>query len=135
MNWLTIRISIVLIGLLLPYLIRAPFGAEWLMQYTDTGIPGFLFISGLNLPTLGLLFGFSFVFRYRSTLIIPCLIAFGLQAIGHGELDLSSDAQASLALIILPLITFIPTLISLLICWLVEYLVSRSKQAKQQQLN
>lgn len=132
MSWRTIRISIVVIGLLLPYLVRVPFGLQWLMQYVETGALGFCFISGLNLPTLGLLIGFSYLYQYRSSLILPCLVAFALQAIGHAEIDLSSDAQASLAWIILPIITLIPTLASLLICWLVDFLVRRHQRATQQ---
>lgn len=42
------RIIVVVVGVLLPYAARLPRGAEWLHQYTDVGLGGWLFLGAFN---------------------------------------------------------------------------------------
>lgn len=49
------RFILVLIGVLLPYAARLPHGLEWLQQYTNPGLGGWLFLAVFNAIALVLI--------------------------------------------------------------------------------
>ena len=98
------RITIVVLGVLLPFLARLPGGLEWLEQYTDGGVEGVLFLSAFNAPVwLGLL-ALTFVYRRPASLLIPCALTFGFLAVAHFSMDLASNAQAAVGLVFIPVL-------------------------------
>jgi hypothetical protein len=97
------RIAIAVIGILLPYVVRIPRGSEWVQQYTDMGIGGFLFFGAFNAVAWGSLLAYTFLIQRPVWLLIPGLFGFGFLGWAHSIVDLGSDAQASFALIFIPL--------------------------------
>ncbi|WP_114996584.1 hypothetical protein [Xanthomonas campestris] len=102
------RFMIVLVGVLLPYAARLPRGAEWLAQYTDTAIGGWLLLGAFNAIAWGALLGISFLYRRPISLLVPCALGFGALACAHATLDLRADAQSALALIFIPIYALLP---------------------------
>ncbi|PPT95601.1 hypothetical protein [Xanthomonas arboricola] len=102
------RFVIVLVGVLLPYAARLPRGAQWLAQYTDTAIGGWLFFGAFNAIAWGALLGISFLYRRPISLLVPCAFGFGALAWAHATLDLRADAQSALALIFIPIYALLP---------------------------
>lgn len=98
----TARLGIAVVGVLLPYVVRIPFGAAWVRQYTDAGLGGFLFLEALNAFAWGSLIALSFVIRRPAPLLVPCVLGFGFLAWAHATLDLAADAQAAIALVLIP---------------------------------
>lgn len=102
------RIAVAVIGILLPYLVRIPRGAAWLEQYTDTGLRGFLFIGAFNAMAWGSIIALSFLFRRPALLLFPCVTGFTFLGWAHYTLDLAADAQAAIALSIIPIYALLP---------------------------
>lgn len=98
------RVSIVVLGVLIPFLARLPRGVEWLKQYADGGADGILFISAFNAPVWLSLFALTFVYRRPTSLLVPCVLAFGFLAWAHFSMDLASDAQAAIGLVFIPVL-------------------------------
>jgi hypothetical protein len=103
-----LRIAIVVFGIMLPYLARLLRGLDWFRQYTDLGLPAFLFIQGFNALAVGSIVGLSFWYRRTSSLLLPAVFGFGWLAWAHGTLDLKSDAQAAIGLAIIPIYALVP---------------------------
>lgn len=101
------RVLIAFVGVLLPYLARVPgalsAGSDWLTSYLQSGIWGFLFIGGFNAVAWGTLLALSFLLRKPAPLILPTVLGFAFLAYAHANLDLSSDAQAAVALVFIPI--------------------------------
>lgn len=105
------RLAVVLIGILLPYLARLPGGMDWLDQYTGTGLAGALFLGALNALAWGSLLAISFFYRKPLSLFVAALPAFLFLAWTHYSLDLSSDAQSALGIVMFPVYALLPVLI------------------------
>ena len=114
------RIIVVLVGLLLPYAARLPRGAEWLYQYTDTGLGGWLLFGALNAIAWGAILAVSFLYRRPVSLLVPSLLGFGFLAWAHYSLDLAADAQAAIALIFIPICALAPILAGAAIGYFLE---------------
>ncbi|MGV7167577.1 hypothetical protein [Xanthomonas citri] len=108
MTFARARLLLVLTGLVLPYAARVPFGLDWVRQYTDVGLGGWLLSGGFNAIAWGALLGISFLYRRPIALLVPCLIGFGVLAWAHATLDLRADAQSALALIFVPIYALLP---------------------------
>lgn len=108
MRMRTARFLVILVGLALPYAARLPRGAQWLAQYTDTAIGGWLFLGAFNAIAWGALLGISFLYRRPISLLVPCAFGFGALAWAHATLDLRADAQSALALIFIPIYALLP---------------------------
>jgi hypothetical protein len=93
------RLLVVLFGVSLPYLARLPFGLDWLAQYTDIDIAGWLF------------FG-----------------AFNALAWAHAILDLCADARAAIALIFIPVFALAPIAVGGVIGYFVDRRLGRSEE-------
>lgn len=104
----TARILIVILGILLPYLVRLPRGAAWLAQYTQTGAGGLLFLGAFNAIAWGSMIALSFLFHRTEPLLIPCVLGFAFLGWAHYKLDLASDAQSAIALVFIPLFALLP---------------------------
>ncbi|MFO3706717.1 hypothetical protein ACI6Q5_17475 [Xanthomonas codiaei] len=120
------RVLLVLIGLVLPYAARLPGGMDWLGQYTDTGVGGWLLLGGFNAIAWGALLGISFLYRRPIALLVPCLIGFGALAWAHASLDLRADAQSALALIFIPIYALLPIAIGGVLGYLLDRRLRRS---------
>ena len=119
----TLRIAITVIGILLPYAARIPRGSDWLQQYTDTSVDGFLFFGAFNAIAWGALLGASFLFRHPRPMLLPCLLGFGFLAWAHYNLDLAADAQAAIALVLIPIFAVVPIAIGVGLGWIGERLL------------
>lgn len=97
------RLIVVLIGIVLPYAARLPRGTEWLEQYTDIGLGGWLLFAAFNAIAWGAILALSFMYRRPASLIAPCLLGFGYLAWAHSTLDLGADAQSAIALVFIPI--------------------------------
>jgi hypothetical protein len=86
----------------LPYLARIPGGFQWVKAYIDSGIAGFLLIQLLNAMTWAAILLFSRSYKRPILLLFPIILGFGFSAKWHYLNDLSSDPQASLAFIFIP---------------------------------
>lgn len=102
------RVIIPIVGIVLPYVVRIPGGTAWFRQYTDSGAGGFLLLEAFNALTWGGLIALSCLIRRPSLLTIPCGLAFGYLAWAHATLDLSADAQAGIALVLIPIYSLLP---------------------------
>ncbi len=97
-----IKLSIVIVGILLPYLARIPGGFHWVKSYLDAGVGGFLLIQLFNAMTWGTILLFSKSYKRPSMLLFPIILGFGFSAKWHYLTDLSSDPQASFAFLFIP---------------------------------
>ena len=114
------RLLIVIVGIILPYVVRIPSGPAWVMQYTSAGVTGFLFLEAFNAIAWGSLLALSLVIRRPVALLIPCLSGFGYLARAHATLDLAADAQAGIALVFIPFYALLPIAIGGLVGYLVD---------------
>jgi hypothetical protein len=115
------RIIVVLVGLLLPYAVRLPRGAEWLHQYTDISLGGWLFFVAFNAIAWGAILAVSFLYRRPVSLLAPSLFGFGFLAWAHYSLDLAADAQAAIALVIIPFFALVPIFVGAAIGYLLDW--------------
>ena len=123
----TARLIIVLIGVTLPYLARLPFGVDWLKQYTDIGLGGWIFFGVLNAVAWGAILAISFKYKRSKPLAFPCLFGFGFLAWAHGTLDLSADAQAAIALVFIPIFALLPIAVGGVIGYFIDRRASQNE--------
>lgn len=109
------RLIVILLGVFVPYVSRIPRGTEWLQQYTDVGLTGWLFFGAFNAIAWGSILAASLKYQRPSSLLPPSILGFGFLAWAHYSLDLAADAQAAIALIFIPIIALGPILIGVLI--------------------
>lgn len=122
---LKIRIAIVVVGILLPYLVRIPGGSSWLHQYTDVGIGGFLFFGIFNaIPWIAIL-SFTFLYKRKLSIIAPALFGFIPLAWVHSVYDLSADAQAAIGLVFIPIYALVPIAMGGIIGYLIDRYAAR----------
>ena len=122
------RLLVVLFGVSLPYLVRLPFGLDWLAQYTDIDIAGWLFFGAFNALAWGAIVAISYRYKRPEALIVPCLLGFGFLAWAHAILDLRADAQAAIALIFIPVFALAPIAVGGLIGYFVDRRLGRSEE-------
>lgn len=113
------RALVVVVGVLLPYAARLPGlltrGPDWLWSYFVSGVGATLFFGGLNAITWGSVLAASFSYRNPRAVWFPAVMGFSLPAYLHASVDLSSDPQAAIALVLIPLLSLPPIFIG----WLV----------------
>lgn len=117
---LTVRIAIIVCGILLPYLVRIPGGSSWLYQYTSGGISGFLFFGAFNAIAWGAILCFTFLYKNKWSAIAPMLFGFVTLGLIHGTYDLSSDAQGAIGLVFIPIYVLIPIAVGGIIGYFVD---------------
>lgn len=99
------RIIVAVIGIAFPYLARFPRGMEWVAQYTNTGLVGFLLLGAFNALAWGSIIGVSFLYRRVIAMLFPALFGFGFLGWAHYSLDLRTDAQAAISLVFIPILS------------------------------
>ena len=123
------RFMLVVVGIFLPYLARLPRGSEWLEQYTDAGLRGWLLLGALNAIAWGAILAVSFKYERPASLVAPCLLGFSYLAWAHGTLDLSTNANAPIALVIIPVYALVPIAVGGVIGYVVDRMLRRSEAA------
>lgn len=103
-------IAIVLFAFVLPYLSRLPGGRAWLGQFTYGGWGAFLLLAGCSAVVWGGLLICSLLYRRTASLWVPALLGFGYLAWAYGTINLRSDAQAALGLLMVPIYSLVPML-------------------------
>jgi hypothetical protein len=114
-----------LIGVFLPYVVRLPRGLEWLQQYTDVGLAGWLFLGAFNAIAWGAILLASLFYQRSSSLLLPSVLGFGFLAYAHFSLDLSADAQAGVALLFIPIYALAPIAAGAIIGYFVDRIARR----------
>ncbi|MCR6664123.1 MAG: hypothetical protein NVV60_13485 [Luteimonas sp.] len=114
------RLLVVLIGLVLPYAVRLPFGLDWLAQYTHVGLPGWLLLGGCNAIAWGAILLVSLAYRHAASLLVPALCGFAFLAWAHAGLDLQADAQSPIALVFIPIYALAPILLGGVVGYVVD---------------
>ncbi len=126
MTFASARLLLVIASVVLPYAARLPFGLEWVRQYTDVGLGGWLLLGGFNAIAWSALLGISFLYRRPIALLVPCLIGFGVLAWAHATVDLRADAQSALALIFIPVYALLPITLGGVLGYLLDRKLRRS---------
>jgi hypothetical protein len=103
------RVAVVAVGILLPYAARLPGtltrGPDWLWSYFGGGLGATLFFAGLNAICWGSVLAASFSYRNPRSVWFPAVLGFSLPFYLHASVDLSSDPQAAIALVLIPLLS------------------------------
>lgn len=120
------RIVVVVIGVLLPFVARLPGGLDWVGQYLQGGVGLLLFVSGFNAIAWGAILACSLAYRCPVSLMLPAALGFAYLAWGHYEVDLRADAQASLALVFLPIYALVPIAIGGALGYLLDRFLRRA---------
>jgi hypothetical protein len=72
------------------------------MQYMEPGLPGMLVLGAFNSIAVAAAAFATVLFPKKHLWAIPVGAGYGFVALMHGTLDLSSDAQAAVALVFIP---------------------------------
>ncbi|MEM7756274.1 MAG: hypothetical protein AAF297_11625 [Planctomycetota bacterium] len=103
-----LRVGIVVVGIILPYVARVPRGFARVEQYTEGPFAGHILMGAFNAVAWGALLAASFLFRRPGPMLLPCALGFGFLAVMHYSLDLAADAQAAIALLFIPVYAVVP---------------------------
>lgn len=125
MTLTTLRWATVILGVLMPYLARLPgipeHGMDWLTSYFGTGVAAIVFFGLFNAVSWGAALLTSFTLQRVSTALLPPVAALGSSAWLHSTVDLAADAQAAIALIVIPFFTLPFTATA----WIMAFLLER----------
>lgn len=103
----TARLAVALTGVALPYLARIPgmfvHGPDWLTSYFGSGPDAILFFSAINAINWGAVVVGTLAYRTVPAIVVAALTGFAWPVYGHATLDLASDAQAAIGLLVIPL--------------------------------
>ena len=109
MRWSVATTGVVLLGLALPFLVRIslanPGDTRLLRQYSGAGLSAILFLEALNLIPIAAAALSTMVFRRFNLWLIPVGAGYAYVGFWHARLDLSSDAQASIGLVVIPVLS------------------------------
>jgi len=101
------RVAIVVVGVLLPYAARLPGvltrGPEWLWSYFGEGLGAVLLFGAFNAICWGAILAASYTYSNPHAVWFPAIPGFVFLAFMHVSLDLSADAQAAIALLLIPM--------------------------------
>jgi hypothetical protein len=127
-----VRIAIAVVGILLPYLARIPgvfaHGQQWLTSYFGTGTLAILFFGAFNAINWGAILVGTLFYRSVAAALLAAVLGFAPLAVAHSTIDLSADAQAAIALVILPIFS-LPFVV---IAWLLGFAVDRILRRRDQ---
>lgn len=85
-----------------------------------------MLLGAFNAIAWGAVLWLAFIYRYASSILAPAIPGFGFLAFAHYGLDLSSDAQAAIALLFIPVYALVPIGIG----GVVGYLIDRSRRLR-----
>ncbi|MEI9961154.1 MAG: hypothetical protein WDM76_08540 [Limisphaerales bacterium] len=133
------RIAIIVIGILLPYLARIPRGYGWLAQYFSNdsflvNFGGALFLGAFNAIAWGSILYVSFRYKHPVSMLFPAIFGFGFLAFCHFNLDLASSSTAAVALAFIPIYAaaFFVSVGALQLGYFCDKLLKRHDAAKNQ---
>jgi hypothetical protein len=115
-----LRLAIVVVGILLPYLARLSKSFELLSQYVFSNVFELLFFQGFNALTWGSIILTSFFYESDYSILAPALTGFGYISWAHYTLDLTVDAQAGLGIIFIPIYSIPYVVIGGIIGYLID---------------
>jgi len=116
--WRRTRWLLVVLGVVLPYAAQLANGDGGNgLAYLDSGWQGNAFVLALGavlwLPLLGL----TCLYRYPKSIVWPAVMGLGFAFWLHLSVDLSADAQAGLAVVMVPVLSLVPLAIGAVIGW------------------
>jgi hypothetical protein len=121
------RIFIVIVGILLPYAARVPGlalkGTKWFTSYIPDTLAAFMFFSACNAVCWASILAVTLAYRNPRSAWFPAVFGFAFPLYGHATLDLSSDAQAAIGLILIPIYSLPLVLVGGLIGFLFDQTV------------
>lgn len=114
-----IRLWVVLVGVLLPYAARLPRGMDWALQYfpAQGTLQAVLLMAGFNAIAWSAMLLLGQFYRHPVSWLFPAVPGFAYLAVGHYGLDLTSNPNASISLVILPMFALVPIVLG----WAVGY--------------
>ena len=105
-NKKAIQWGIILFGILSPYLARIPgmfiYGEHWLTSYFGSGLGALLFFGAFNAIVWGSILIAIQNYQHARSVWWPAVMGFALPLVAHAYIDLAADAQAAIALVIVP---------------------------------
>jgi hypothetical protein len=123
-----VRMVILIFGVLLPYLMRLPgmlfHGPAWLTSYFGNSLLAFLLINAFQAINWLPLYLGTLALRHPRSAIVAAAIGFALPIYGHATLNLASDAQAAVALFVIPIFS----LPLVLIGWITGFFIDRKRR-------
>ncbi len=120
------RLLVLVVGCLLPWAVRLPWGWTWVEQYIEPGPGGWLLIAAANAIAWGAILLLSLLYRHGVSVLVAALPGFALLAWGHASLDLASDAQAALVLLVLPVLALVPIALGGVAGWVLDRRLRRA---------
>ena len=106
-NWRTVIGLIATFGVLHPYLARIPgvftHGESWFTSYLGTGLLALVYFGVFNAVLWGAILFAIRSYRHTRSALWPALLGFSFPLIAHSQVDLASDPQAAVLLILIPL--------------------------------
>ncbi|MEZ0223523.1 MAG: hypothetical protein ACAH83_03135 [Alphaproteobacteria bacterium] len=109
------RYSLVIFGLLLPYLARIPGipfkGIDWLTSMAGKGLGSMLFFAAFNTICWGPIYALAGTFKKPRYALFPAAFGFAFPLYAYVTIDLASSSTAAIALIFIPIYSVPLTLI------------------------
>lgn len=122
------RWIIAILGIAMPYLSRLPgipdHGWWWLSSYFGDNLWAPFFFGAFNAVCWIPVIVGSYLYKRSSSIWYPAAGALASSAVMHSTVDLSADAQAALALIVIPFLTLPFSATG----WIIGYMIERSRQ-------
>ncbi len=120
---------VAILGILMPYLARLPgipeHGWSWLISYFGDNWMAPLFFGAFNAVCWVPVIIGSKLYKQPSSIWYPAVGALASSAVMHATVDLAADAQAALALLVIPFLTLPFSATG----WIIGYLVERTRSA------
>lgn len=125
------RWTVAILGILMPYLSRLPgiseHGWPWLTGYFGDTLWAPLFFGAFNAVCWAPVIVGSGLYKRPSTIWYPAVGALASSAVMHSTVDLAADAQAALALVVIPFLTLPFSATG----WIIGYMVERARSAPE----
>lgn len=126
------RWIVAILGIAIPYLSRLPgvseHGWSWLTSYFGDTLWAPLFFGAFNAVCWAPVIVGSQLYKIPSSIWYPAVGALASSAVMHSTVDLAADAQAAIALVIIPFLTLPFSATG----WIIGYMVERARKQPQQ---
>lgn len=116
LRWRRIRWTLVLLGVLLPYVAQLGHARGWQL-YMDSGWAGHLLLAGMGAVLWLPLWALTWCYQDTKSIWPPAVLGLGAAFWMHVSVDLTADAQAGLAVVMVPLLALVPLAVGALMGW------------------